>query len=1425
MAKGIMQMKSLSLALLFWMAGISSFAQYWMRSCGGPTIDEGLAIATGPQDETVTTGYFTNTAGFGNTTLTAYGVNDIFILKTDQAGIIQWVKKAGGASVDKGLAAAVDPSGHILVTGFYNGTAQFDSQTITSAGQQDIFVARYDPAGNLLWVQTAGGAGSDIGNDVKTDAFGNCYVTGEFTGSCTIGSVNLNSLNGSIDVFIAKYDPSGTLLWVRQGAGAGTDRGTDLAVDNNGNVYVSGMFNDTITFDQPHYTIISNAVFLVKYDASGQEQWFRWMGCTGQLMPGGLDSRSNRQALAGSFTGNMQFYGNGPAQTLTGPSTDNFFLGLYDEAGNLLWKTANGSTGNVSAEDVVIRSDQACVVGGNFNCRLTDFSAVYGTGTFCSVGYQDVFEAGYDSSGNWIWARNFGGPGEDYLHGICVQSSDRTGVTGSFTERLFSTFHPQHFNGYATTLFPGSGTFCNDSAYFNNLELFDTTATQQIFINFNTDLARQPMDYFMRQGANCLRFFEDIRICPLSGNCMDTLMACGQLDLRVDLRTNQAGPLFQYSWSNGQTTPLATVNTTGTVAVTVTSGDGCFSNTDSIYVVIHPVPPVPLISDSKGINFFNLNTVPVQICPPDSVILFAPNAGANTVNWSSFPSGQNPVTVTVPGSYTCFFTDSNGCQRTNSVQVTGALPLTGIYPQLICVQDTDRNDTIVICEGMYINMFPYDTISNPGAQLNCMPALSEVHWMYTMNGSNYNSTTDCGSPFGILSLLAAPPGNYTFLFTAWIVRSNACGMDSVYITKPLYVTVNPSPPPVTLNISISGPTEICFGDTIYLVASGGTNYVWNTGVVNDSLMVTASSSYFVSSTNTVTNGFGCSTISNGGASQFVSPVQQPVITCQPVSGFICPGDSIQLICSGTSGSFQWQGPGGTLADSINIVYANTPGFYYCVQTLSPSCLLVSNTLQVFQVTTPNYQMLPDSVICSGDSVRLMIYADSSALIMWYPPLWGTDFSQVVYTGGLYQCEVYHCNNLYTFTFLVTEDSGLATITGLDTSLTFCQGDSMLLAANTGMASYNWLPSGEQTQQIWVTTGGTVELTTVNTNGCRDTASITLAEQINNLLPPQVSDTVVCQGDSLLLTAFSPQPVNWALTAGYGNAFLQGNQFITPPLYAPITYYLFTDSGKCKSAFDSLHVAMAPPAHAGITPSDTSLLFCEGDSLVLQADTGMVSYLWLPDFVNSNTLTIDTTVTVFLIAGNAWGCRDTASISATMQENNLQPPFAADTVICEGESILIVAYGNGHPNWASAPDYNSLIQSGNPFQTPPLTDPVTYYLFADSMVCRSDFDSVRIGIETCGEIPDTSTVIIPDIFTPNDDGLNDFFPGFTRNRIVSLLVFNRWGSEVYHASNGYLGWNGNSNTNRPMADGTYFYLIEFEKNGQVKTARGMVLLRR
>jgi hypothetical protein len=184
-----------------------------------------------------------------------------FVAKYDAwSGTLNWALRAGGSSSAQGYGIAADNSGNVYVTGYFFGAATFcnasscvssTANTLTSRGSADMFIAKYNTAGTLQWVNNgrAYNAEYDYGSAIAVDGYGNIYVTGGFTRNMYFypaAAPYYHYLPGSGDLyygemFVAKYNSSGQVLWVQQASGNSVDGGSDIVVDNtNNNIYVTG---------------------------------------------------------------------------------------------------------------------------------------------------------------------------------------------------------------------------------------------------------------------------------------------------------------------------------------------------------------------------------------------------------------------------------------------------------------------------------------------------------------------------------------------------------------------------------------------------------------------------------------------------------------------------------------------------------------------------------------------------------------------------------------------------------------------------------------------------------------------------------------------------------------------------------------------------------------------------------------------------------------------------------------------------------------------------------------------------------------------------------------------------------------------------------------------------------------------------------
>lgn len=331
----------------------------------------------------------------GTTTLTNAGGNsDLFVIKLNGSGNPQWALSSGGTSEEVGTGVSVDALGNSFVTGFFDSPAiTFDNTTLTNSGGRDLFVVKFNSTGMESWAKNPTGVGNEAGEGIKVDAFGNCFVTGYFNSpSLLFGTTTLTSA-GDDQIFLAKYDASGNAVWAKGAGGTTYEYGKAIDIDLKGNIFVAGYFGSpSITFGT---TTLNNSgsgdMFLVKYDSLGAVKWAKKAGGPANELAYGVsvDPLGNCFVI-GSYRSSTLTIGTTVLTNVdNSTSTSDVFIAKYDSLGVPGWAKTAGGTDTEIGYGVSAGGTGNCVIAGYYRSASISF----GTIVLGSGGNYDLFVA------------------------------------------------------------------------------------------------------------------------------------------------------------------------------------------------------------------------------------------------------------------------------------------------------------------------------------------------------------------------------------------------------------------------------------------------------------------------------------------------------------------------------------------------------------------------------------------------------------------------------------------------------------------------------------------------------------------------------------------------------------------------------------------------------------------------------------------------------------------------------------------------------------------------------------------------------------------------------------------------------------------------------------------------------------------------
>lgn len=248
----------------------------WAVNAEGSVADMPESVTTDAQGNVYITGYFNSrTLTFGTHVITNTNAgsasefipNDIFLAKYDANGNCIWAKSAGGDYADEGSAVKVSTDGSVYLTGYYKSPVlTIGTKALTNAetagARDDLFLAKLDGSGNVLWAKSTGGTGDDCAYSISLDNNNNVYQAGYFTSNpITFGTITL-TIDDPSNCFLARYDKDGVVSWVLTSLGESQIKAQSIAMDDDGNALITGSFLGPVNFGTKELT--DNGIFVAK---------------------------------------------------------------------------------------------------------------------------------------------------------------------------------------------------------------------------------------------------------------------------------------------------------------------------------------------------------------------------------------------------------------------------------------------------------------------------------------------------------------------------------------------------------------------------------------------------------------------------------------------------------------------------------------------------------------------------------------------------------------------------------------------------------------------------------------------------------------------------------------------------------------------------------------------------------------------------------------------------------------------------------------------------------------------------------------------------------------------------------------------------------------------------------------------------------
>lgn len=1291
-------------------------------------------------------------------------------LVIDPTPQLTWGTYYGDVENDISYATKVDGNNDVYIAGQTSSLiniATLGAFQIAISGTSDGFIAKFDPAGNRLWATYIGGSGTEALHSVSFDLSNNVYTTG-FTNSTnfpvSFGCHQAVS-GGGIDLVVAKFSSAGALLWSTYYGGAGNDvtgvGGSFPSLSScsvrNGFLHVCSGTTSNANIStpgtyKPSYSGTMDA-YAVKFDLNGNRIWGTYFG--GSQNEGGCDIDADNLgnvAIVGT-TFSSGLFSSGYVSVY--PGLRSGYAVVLNAAGtNTVWGTyLNGGSGFSNICSCEYDASNNLVFGGfvvgdyTFPTTLGCYKPTYFATCAAALGK-------FNPLGVPIWITLYGGCDEDHGYDVSLNSSGDifiSGETSSICDVATQCSHKDNLNPMVDLWDCFVAKFTSAGAFVWGTYYGGADSDKPY------RLAADNSNYVYLTGStgspSQISTSGSFQPAFIGSGFKDDAFLAKFYDCKIADKPTIVATPTAVCLGNTTTLSIATGslnNATHWQWYTGSCGGSAIGTGTSI--VVSPTAATTYYVRGEGAcTACECATISIGVNPNPTVTI-APLTPTICSGASS--------TMTAIGASS--YTWSPLAVFSSTIMVS---PLaTAIYT--VIGKDVNGCISVPVASTVYVN--PTPTISvNSGTICSGQS--------FTLNPIGAITYTYAGG-----SHIVSPLSSSTYS----VIGENAFGCVSLPVTSTITVTPNPT-------ITVNNGT-ICSGSSFTIIPGGAMSYTYEGG--SSVVKPTTSRTYTVIGEDAI----GCVSLP---VTSTITVYPTPTITL--ASGTICSGESFTLSPSGAI-SYTYSSGGPIVSPVTNTTYTVIgESIFGCIST---------QTAAVQISPKPSIVISGVNQICYGGNTTLV--ASGAITYSWS----NGATTNTIYTSPssttnftVYGSNIYGCVGTETIAVIVN----LIPVLSVSGNSVLCSGESTTITLG-GAASYSWSP-GTDLNTVFGSSvictpphSTTYTVVAASANGCTTNIAIPISVIPSPTLSISATPTVICEGESAILSAFGASTYSWSPTF-YLNSVSANPTTVNPTLTTTYTLQGFNNSppNYCIST-KTVQVKVVPKIIAKIEPVPP---LCIGQSNNLKASGGN-TYSWMPKTglskpTSSNTAvqtTVNTTYTVTVSQNGACPAQATVNIIVVPI-----PIIEAgqDTSVVIGESIVLKGKGNVtvgfipidgpalHCNYC-----NSLIVS--PQNT------TCYRLRGENSYGCVAYDDV------CVRVIKDWDVYIPNTFTPSNDGINEFFiPIGYGIDYINLTIFDRWGNKLYREEKTEKGWDGRYQGKLCKQD-VYVYLVE------IKTMEGAMV---